>query len=459
MKLAEKIASVQKDLQKEGLDGWLFYDFRRSNDLACNFLEVGEAFLTRRFFYWIPSKGECIRLVHPVEPEVLAHLPGKEIRYTSWQHLEQCLQELLSPRLLSNRSSALKRGCEVQDEARSQGESTLARDEAQEFATAASAWGREDSNLGLGSKRIAMEYSPRNAIPYVSKVDAGTMEVIRGFGVEVVSSASLLQKYESVWDEFQEKSHYQAADHLDRTVAKAWRLIGEALKNSQRITEYDVQQFITHELNDHGYIFEGGPLVSVNAHSADPHYCCSKEHYAVICQGDFVLIDLWCKQNLPHAVYADITRVGVADVKPTKRQEEIFGIVKKARDAATDLVKERFAKGEPLMGWEVDEAARAVIADAGYGPYFTHRTGHNIHTKDHGNGAHIDNLETQDRRQILKGTCFSIEPGIYLPGEFGVRLEYDIYVDHLGKVHVTGGIQDEIVCALLLEPAKVSVLP
>lgn len=394
MNIQEKITKVAEDLRKEGLDGWLFYDFRGSNDLACNFLEV-TGHLTRRFFYWIPANGEPVRLVHPVEPKVLAHLPGKEVRYKSWQHLEECLGTMLH-----------------------------------------------------GSARIAMEYSPRNAIPYVSKVDAGTLEVIRGFGVDVVSSANLLQSYESVWDGFQEASHFKAAEMLDKTVEMAWQFIGDAIASNRAVTEYDVQQFIVHELQKGGFVFEGTPYVDVNANSANPHYCCSKEECAPIRKGDFVLIDLWCKQNLPRAVYADITRVGVVATHPTERQREIFSIVKEARDAATALVKDRFAKGIPVMGWEVDQCARDVIEEAGYGDYFTHRTGHNIHTQDHGNGAHIDNLETQDKRQLLPGTCFSIEPGIYLPGEFGVRLEYDIYVDKACSVHVTGGIQDEITCAL-----------
>jgi Xaa-Pro aminopeptidase len=394
MEIQEKIKSVQAELLREGLDGWLFYDFRRSNELACKFLEIPDsAFLTRRFYYWVPAQGEPVRLVSPVEPKVLAHLPGKEIRYHSWRFLESALEEILR-----------------------------------------------------GMKRIAMEYSPRNAIPYVSKVDGGTLEVIRGFGVEVVSSANLLQRYESVWSAFQEETHFTAADMLDKTVAKAWQFIKEALRAKRPLSEYDVQQFIANELRSGGFIFEGGPYVDVNQNSANPHYCCSEKVSAPIKEGDFVLIDLWCKQDIPGAVYADITRVGVAASQPTARQQEIFQIVKRARDTATQLVCDRFAAKKPVMGWEVDEAARKVIEGAGYGEYFTHRTGHNIHTSDHGNGAHIDNLETQDRRQLLPGTCFSIEPGIYLPKEFGVRLEYDIYVDPGEKIHVTGGIQEEITC-------------
>lgn len=395
MELASKIAQVQKDLQKEGIDGWLFYDFRKANDLACQFLEIHEEVLTRRFFYWLPAHGEPIKLLNPVEPHVLSHLPGKDILYSSWHNLEVCLKDILQ-----------------------------------------------------NQKRIAMEYSPRNAIPYVSKVDAGTMEVIKGFGVDVVTSANLLQKYDSVWTQDQINSHYRAADVLDKTVAKAWDMIGQALKSGQRITEYEVQQFIADEIQKNGCIFEGGPFVDVGVNSANPHYCPSKEIHAVINKHDFILIDLWCKENKQGAVYADITRVGVADTKATERQEEIFSIVKQARDEATKLVKERFANKQDVMGWEVDAKAREVIEKAGYGKYFTHRTGHNIHTKDHGNGAHIDNLETQDKRKIIPGTCFSIEPGIYIPGEFGVRLEYDIFIDHNSNVHVTGGIQNEITCVL-----------
>ena len=385
------IQSIQQELLKQRLDGWLLFDFRRSNDLACDFLGIAKnELLTRRFFYWIPAKGEPIKIVHAVEIQALTSLPGQLITYRSWQDLEWSLGIVLKT-----------------------------------------------------MQRIAMEYSPRNAIPSMSKVDAGTIEMIREFGVEVVSSADLLQLHTSVLSEDQLKSHLFAADVLSQTFDKAWELI---INNLDKITEFDVQQFILKEFEKQGCLSEDLPICAVNANSANPHYCPTKEQSTVIKKGDFVLLDLWCKQNIPHAVYADITRVGVAAYEPTSRQIEIFDIVKRARDAATQLVITHFTSRQPLRGCEVDRLCRSVIQKAGYGSHFIHRTGHSIHTSDHGNGAHIDNLETQDQRFLLPSTCFSIEPGIYLPGEFGVRLEYDVYIHQDGRVQITGGVQEKIAC-------------
>lgn len=387
---------IQKSLAAQKLDGWLLYDFRRTNDLACSFLEISkESILTRRFFYWIPSKGEPIKIVHVIEAHNLDHLPGKVYVYQTSNELELQLKKVLK-----------------------------------------------------GVKRIAMEYSPRNAIPAVSKVDGGTIDLVRGYGVEVCSSADIMQQYTSVWDAYKLKSHLAAAQILDETVDKAWKFIEKGLKSRKPLTEYDVQQFILEEFAKRGCVTADSPLCAVNAHSADPHYCATAKSASKIHLGDFILIDLWCKQDLPKAVYADITRVGVAAEAPTAKQKEVFDIVRRAQKAGTELVQERFQKKLPLMGCEVDQCVRKVIHDAGYGKYFVHRTGHNIDENDHGNGTHMDSLETNDTRHILKGTCFSIEPGIYLPGEFGVRLEYDVYVHHNGKVQVTGGQQDTIQCLI-----------
>lgn len=392
METQQKILKVQKSLQEQNLDGWLLYDFRKTNDLACRFLEIPkEKFLSRRFFYWIPKDGTPLKIVHQIEDDALNHLPGTVQRYRTWSELESHLQKVLQ-----------------------------------------------------GKKQICMEYSPRNAIPYISKVDAGTMDVVRGYGVEVVSSGDLLQEYTNVWTPEQLKSHEVAADVLDKAVASAWELICDSLKFGRQINEFEVQQFILEEMINNGCVAQDPPICAVNVHSANPHYIPTATTAAVIKQGDFILLDLWCKQELPNAVYADITRVGVASKKPTSKQQEIFDIVKKARDEATEFVKKCFEKGEPPMGYEVDDVARNVIVAAGYGEFFVHRTGHNINEDDHGPGTHIDNFETQDRRRILPGTCFSIEPGIYLPDAFGVRLEYDVYVDRYSRVHVYGGIQDQL---------------
>lgn len=394
MELQEKIRDAQGRLSEQGLSGWLLYDFHHSNDLAWEFLAIPEKrHLTRRFFYWIPAQGEPVRIVHQIESGALDHLPGAKRLYLKWQTLDALLGEVLK-----------------------------------------------------GAKRVAMEYSPFGAIPYVSKVDGGIIDLVRAHQVEVVSSASLLQYYTSVWDERKWASHLAAAETLDRTVAGAWRLIGEALKKNAPITEYDVQQWILSEFDRLGYVAEGEPNCSVNAHSADPHYAPQKGSSARIKKGDFILIDLWCKQKGEGAVYADITRVGVAAEEPHPKQKEIFDLVRQARDAATDFIRGRLERGEEVKGFEADLVCRQVIADAGYGDFFIHRTGHNIDMQLHGPGAHLDSLETMDERPLIRRICFSIEPGIYLPGEFGVRLEYDVYISEEGKVHITGGIQEAITC-------------
>ncbi len=385
------IAAIQKNLSQLQLDGWLIYDFRKANDLACRLLKIPEEqMLTRRFFYWIPQKGNPVKLVHAIEQHVLDHLPGDRRTYHRWQQLESRLSELLN-----------------------------------------------------GARRVAMEYSPKNALPYLSKVDGGTLDLVRSFGPEVVSSGSLLQAASSVMTEAQVASHFEAADILDRTVAEAWDHIRDHLSVGKKLTDYDVQQFILQRFSDADCATSGAPIVAVNGDSADPHYVPDRDHQVVIKEGDFVLIDLWCKRREPNAIYGDICRVGVVG-RPTEKQNMIFHIVQQAQQAALDLIRERCAAKQSVRGYEADQAARDVIEAAGYGEFFTHRTGHNIFVNDHGDGAHLDNFETKDDRILLPGTCFSIEPGIYLPEEFGVRLEYDVYIDHALKVHVTGGTQSSI---------------
>jgi Xaa-Pro aminopeptidase len=382
------IEQAQKYLQN--LDGWLLYDFHGNNPLARTFLGFTESQMTtRRFFYWIPKKGAPIKLVHAIETHVLDHCPGEKRTYLSWQSLESELKNILK-----------------------------------------------------GSKKIAMEYSPRNAIPYVSRVDGGTIDLVRSFGIEVVSSADFLPHFTAVLSDQQGQSHIRAGKELDRIVKGAYKWIFDHL--DQRITEYDVQQKILKDFQEAKLITDHAPIVGVNAHSADPHYEPLEKTASQIKRGDFILIDLWAKEKQEGAVYGDITRVGVAAEKPTIRQEEIFRIVRNAQKAAVELVRSRFASKKRVEGWEVDDAARNVIRAAGYGDYFIHRTGHNIEISLHGSGAHMDNLEMHDVRPILLGTCFSIEPGIYLPNEFGVRLELDVYVHKDGTVEVTGGEQEEI---------------
>ena len=392
-----RIHDVQKHLITEKIDGWLLYDFHGLNSLARDFLNLDpELLITRRFFYWIPAKGNPIKIMHVIETHVLQSLPGETRTYLKWQELEEQLATVLK-----------------------------------------------------GTKTIAMEFSLRNAIPYVSKVDAGTIDLVRSFHVEVVSSASFLQYYTCVLDEEQLRMHLEAADFLDRTAKDVWEKIANALRKEKRIDEYQVRQFISDQMTAHGFITEGLPICAVNAHSADPHFEPKKEGSSEIKKGDFILIDLWCKKKHPKAVYGDITRVAVADSTATDRQNEIYSLVRQAQKAATDFVLRRYAQGESLKGYEVDQVCRKVIEDKGYGRYFTHRTGHNIYTKDHGPGAHIDSLETLDLRELIPQTCFSIEPGIYLPGEFGIRQEYDIYLGKDRKAQITGGIQDKIELLLI----------
>jgi Xaa-Pro aminopeptidase len=391
----KKLTTVQQSISKAGWDGWLLYDFRNTNDLACRFLEIPKGTMqTRRFFYWIPKTGKPMKIVHRIESHVLDHLPGEMSVFSSYEELEKKLQETLSK-----------------------------------------------------ASKIAMEYSPYNAIPTVSKVDAGTADLIRRFGVEIESSANLLQHYTSIWTQAQFESHLAASEVLQNAVEKAWKHIAEALKTNTPVDEADIQQLILEEFELHNCIADDPPICAVNANSANPHYTPEKGTAQKIQRGDFVLIDTWCKKNTPHSVYADITRVAVISQAPTKRHQEIFDVVKAGRDAAIALLKERRQAKKLVMGWEVDQACRDVIIQAGYGEYFTHRTGHNIGERDHGDGANIDNFETKDFRSLLSGTCFSIEPGIYLPGEFGVRLEDDVFlhVDDEG-MHITPGLQDKIYC-------------
>lgn len=392
----KKILDAQKYLKEMHLDGWLLYDFHGNNQLTRTFLGIpSHQVTTRRFFYWIPVKGDPVKLVHAIEAHVLDHCPGEKRKFLSWQSLESEVGKILK-----------------------------------------------------GAKKIAMEYSPKNAIPYVSKVDAGTVDLVRSFGVEVVSSADFLPHFTAVLSKEQGASQVRAGQKCDEIVNGAWKWIGEHLVKGETITEYDVQQKIASDFKKNNLVTDHDPIVGVNAHSADPHYEPLKESSSPIRKGDFVLIDLWAKEKGEWTVFGDITRVAVADSKPTKRQEEIFQIVRKAQKAAVSLVKSRFAAKKRVEGWEVDDAARSVITQAGYGEFFIHRTGHSIEVELHGSGAHMDNLEMHDVRPILPGTCFSVEPGIYLPGEFGVRLELDVYVHLDLTVEVTGGEQNAIVCLL-----------
>lgn len=382
-----KIARAQELLNEQNIDGWLLYDFRKSNPLACKFLDIPtDQLLSRRFYYWIPKQGEPVKMVSSVE-NPLKTLPGKTLVFRTWEELEKHLEAVLA-----------------------------------------------------SSQVVAMEYSPFGAVPEVSRVDGGTLELIRRYVPKIVSSGDLLQEFTSIWDEAKWQSHLYAASCLDAIANSTW----EWIREQKEINEYDVQQWMLQEMEKRGCITDHPPICAVNANSADPHYSPPKKGSVKIQKGDFILIDLWCKSKEKGAVYADITRVAVFAKEPTEKQLEVFNIVKKAQAAATEFVKERILQKQPLHGYEVDRVCRHVIEEAGYGEYFLHRTGHNIDELDHGPGAHLDDLETHDLRSLLVGTCFSIEPGIYLKGEFGVRLEYDVFLHPGGDVVVTGGVQEEL---------------
>lgn len=380
------LSAVQTAIRAAGCDGWLLYDFRGLNVLAQRVAEVAEKKLSRRWFYFVPASGEPKKLVHAIEPAALDHLPGaNKTAYRRWQELEAGVGALLG-----------------------------------------------------GAKNVAMEYSPRNANPYIGRVDAGTIELVRSFGTEVVSSGDLIQQFEAVWDADQEKSHFEAATLCRAAYDVAFAFIAAEIRANGKVMETAVQARIMKHFADNGMTTYSPPIVGVGPHSGDPHFDTALATDAPIQRGSWVLIDLWAKMNRPRAVYADYTRVAYIGESVPEQYAKVFAVVAAGRDAGIQKVKEAFAAGTPLLGWEVDNATRDVIEKAGYGAYYTHRTGHNIGQEVHGNGAHIDGLETREDRRIIPRTCFSIEPGIYLP-EFGARSEVDVYIDANGQVHVTGG--------------------
>ncbi|MBI5272848.1 MAG: M24 family metallopeptidase [Chlamydiia bacterium] len=389
----EKLRKAQGCLKEIGADGWLLYDFHRSNDLAHLFLEISpQTMITRRFFYWIPVSGEPVRIVHAIEPHILDGWPGRTRIFLSWQSLQK------------------------------------------EVKTA----------LGH-AKKIAMEYSPKNGNPYVSYVDGGTIDLIRSFGAEIVSSGAFLPHFTAVFSKEQGESHIRAAGTLDLIVRGVWHWIGKELREKKRVSEHDIQEKVVEGFEKNRLISDAKPIVAIDEHSADPHFETQKAGSKRVEVGSFILIDLWAKEREAGAVFGDITRVAVFGRAPTSKQAEVFRVVRKAQKAGIELVKRRFIEGKKVLGFEVDDAVREVVQEAGYGDYFLHRTGHSIERHVHGSGANLDNLEMHDDRPLLPGTCFSVEPGIYLPGAFGVRLESDVYIHHDGRVEVTGGEEDEIV--------------
>ncbi|HTO93439.1 MAG TPA: M24 family peptidase [Bacteroidota bacterium] len=386
------LQKIQKALKDKKIDGWLLCDFRNRDYLAYRVVGLNfEKMTSRRWYYYIPAKGEPRKLVSAVERMRLDTLPGKRMVYLSWEELHKSLKKMIGPK-----------------------------------------------------KTIAMQYSPKNNVPYVSMVDGGTIELLKSLGYRIVSSADLVQMFVSVIPEEGYQTHMEAARIMDRIRAEAFDKIRSAVRNGSGETEYDIQQFIARRFTEEGLTTYDPPMVGVNDHPADPHFDTTKETARVIKKGDTVLIDMWAKKNVPGGIYYDITWVGYVGDTPPEKYVKIFNAVKAGRDAAIAFVKERFAKGIPCYGWQVDDACRNVVKKAGFGKYFLHRTGHSITEETHGNGVNIDNLETKDERALLPGCCFSIEPGIYLEGEMAVRTEINMFIRHDGVPEVTGEVQQEL---------------
>ena len=387
------LAAIQTAIKSQQLDGWLLYDFRGNNILARRILQFADGTMgSRRCMYFIPATGTPKKLVHRIEAGALDHLPGEKTVYLKWQEFEAGVADLIQ-----------------------------------------------------GQARLAMEYSPRNGNPYVSRVDAGTIELVRANGAEIVSSGDLVQQFESVWDDEQWAMHQAAGQHTDGAFQAVWKFIADQIRQHGETTEAAARDVIMDHFARNGLTTYHPPIVGVNAHSGDPHY---ETGTSPIREGDLVLVDLWAKLDKPRAVYSDLTRIGFVGTQVPEKYEKIFQIVAAARDAAIQLVEDRFAAGKPLQGYEVDDACRAVIEKAGYGQYFVHRTGHSIGQEVHGNGANMDNLETHETRRVLPGSCFSVEPGIYQP-EFGIRSEVDVFVDRNNQVHVTAGERQRQIIPIL----------
>ena len=385
------LQQVQTALREADLDGWLFYDHHHRDQIAERILGLpNHGLVSRRWYYFIPATGEPKKLVHRIEAARLDSLEGSKQEYSSWQELEQALESMLS-----------------------------------------------------GAQTIAMQYSPRNAIMYVAMVDAGTIELLRDLGKTIVSSADLVSQFEAVLTEHQIATHFAAQRKLDPILQAGFQRIGQ-LSRGTGTNEYEMVQWLAEAIAREGLYTDHGPNVSAGPNSADSHYDPTPASSRSIIPGDFILIDIWAKlANDPAAVWYDITWTGVIAREPTEREHLIFSTVRNARDAAIQTVQQAFTAGTPIAGWQADDAARNVIRAAGFAPQFTHRTGHNIASELHGNGAHLDNLETHDERLILPNTCFSVEPGLYFPGEFGIRNEVDM-IAYKDRAAVTGPAQTEL---------------
>ena len=388
------IKAIQAELKAGKIDGWLFYDHHRRDPIAANVLGLGhDGMATRRWFYFVPAKGEPRKLEHRIERGALDALAGKRLEYSSWQELHAGLRKLLA-----------------------------------------------------GSRTVAMQYSPENNIPYIGLVDAGTVELVRKLKKRVVSSADLVQTFEAAWTPEQLKMHLEAGHAIDRIVREAFARAAEAVREGKPMSEYELQQWMLEQFRGSGLTTAEPPVVAVQPNNANPHYEPTAKSSRPIRAGDLLLLDVWAKCDRPGSVYYDVTWTGYLGERVPEAYAKIFRIVQGARDAAIECVKTALAKQRVIHGWEVDRAAREWIRKAGYAKYFVHRTGHSIGQEVHGNGANMDSLETRDDRKIMPRTCFSVEPGIYLP-EFGIRSEVNVYVGER-EAQVTGAVQTEILALL-----------
>jgi Xaa-Pro dipeptidase len=385
-----QIEKIQQELRNQKLDGWLFFDHHVRDPLAYRVLGFNPPRTpTRRWYYLIPANGEPRGLEHRIERNMTAPLPGEKTPYSSWTEQIEGLRHITS-----------------------------------------------------GLKKIAMQYSPLCAIPYVAMVDAGTVDLVRSLGIDVVSSAELIQTFEARWTADQLESHLEAGRRVDKVRAEAFALIHERTRNGAPVTELEVKLAVRAGFTKAGLFTDHGPIVGANANASNPHYEPTEEKHDPIKPGDWVLLDMWAKLDQADAVYYDITWTAFCGDNPSDRMRQVFGVVTGARDAAIARVMKAKADGYDLRGFEVDDACRGVIQAAGFGEYFTHRTGHSIGVEVHGNGANMDNFENHDERRVSPWTCFSVEPGVYLP-EFGVRSEINMFIGDT-DARVTGQIQREM---------------
>ena len=388
----DKIEKVQKILRDLKFDGWLLYYFQHNNPFVLDFLQIDQnAHLTRRFFYWIPKEGAPVKIVHQIEPHTLDHMPGETLIYQRHEKLNECLKKILDHPSV-----------------------------------------------------VAMEYSKKNALPYVSKVDAGVVELVESFEVEVVSSAPFLQYFSCEMTQQQYEMHKEAAVFLDQLVEKTFLFLQKHLKEKKNITEYQTQLFVKDQMHQAGFVSEFSPSVAFGVNTADPHYSPSKQTSASLTKESLILLDFVCKKKEKGSVYADITRLGFSGEKVPENILNSFRLIRKAQDETFAFIQKELSSKIQVKGCEADRVCRKVIEEAKLGEFFSHRTGHNIFESVHGPGAHLDAFETVDDRPLISSTCFTIEPGLYFPNQYGVRVEYDVFIHVDGKAEITSGVQNEI---------------